>query len=90
MLPAEKPMTPSADTAALPGTAFEIAGRTFSSRLIMGTGGAPSLEVLEQALLASGTELTTVALRRVSTATRGRSTRSWILGPPAVAPRSTA
>src|ERR1700753_1380907 len=48
-----------------------IADRTFSSRLIMGTGGAPSLEVLEQALLASGTELTTVALRRVSTATRG-------------------
>ena len=37
----------------------------------MGTGGAPSLDVLEQALLASGTELTTVALRRVSTATRG-------------------
>ncbi|MEY9926514.1 thiazole synthase [Catenulispora sp. GP43] len=50
---------------------FEIAGKTFSSRLIMGTGGAPSLDVLEQALLASGTELTTVALRRVSTATRG-------------------
>ena len=31
----------------------------------MGTGGAPSLEVLEAALLASGTELTTVAMRRV-------------------------
>jgi len=53
------------------GASFEIAGKAFSSRLIMGTGGAPSLEVLEQALLASGTELTTVALRRVSTATRG-------------------
>ncbi|ACU74857.1 thiazole biosynthesis family protein [Catenulispora acidiphila DSM 44928] len=59
------------DTTASFGAAFEIAGQTFSSRLIMGTGGAPSLEVLEQALLASGTELTTVALRRVSTATRG-------------------
>ena len=42
-----------------------IAGEKFSSRLIMGTGGAPNLEELEQALLASGTELTTVALRRV-------------------------
>ena len=31
-----------------------IADRTFTSRLIMGTGGAPSLEVLEEALLASG------------------------------------
>ena len=42
-----------------------IAGETFSSRLIMGTGGAPSLEVLGRALAASGTELTTVAMRRV-------------------------
>mgnify|MGYP006198146157 CR=1 FL=1 len=43
---------------------FCIAGRSFDSRLIMGTGGAPSLEVMEAALLASGTELTTVAMRR--------------------------
>src|SRR5271165_5652002 len=42
-----------------------IAGDSFSSRLIMGTGGAPSLDVLERALVASGTELTTVAMRRV-------------------------
>ncbi len=42
-----------------------IAGRTFGSRLIMGTGGAPSLDVLEAALIASGTELTTVAMRRI-------------------------
>jgi thiazole synthase len=42
-----------------------IAGRHFRSRLIMGTGGAPSLEVMEAALLASETELTTVAMRRV-------------------------
>ena len=43
-----------------------IAGRTLSSRLIMGTGGAPNLAVLEEALAASDTELTTVAMRRVS------------------------
>lgn len=48
-----------------------IAGRSFTSRLIMGTGGAPSLEVLEAALRASGTELTTVAMRRLDPATTG-------------------
>jgi thiazole synthase len=42
-----------------------IAGEQFGSRLILGTGGAPNLEELERALVASGTELTTVALRRV-------------------------
>jgi thiazole synthase len=44
---------------------FLLGGEVFSSRLIMGTGGAPSLEVLGRALAASGTELTTVAIRRV-------------------------
>ena len=34
------------------------------SRLILGTGGAPSLATLEHALTASGTELSTVAMRR--------------------------
>jgi thiazole synthase len=48
-----------------------IAGETFSSRLIMGTGGTPSLDILEQALLASRTELTTVAMRRVDPAAHG-------------------
>ena len=42
-----------------------IAGRSFGSRLILGTGGAANLAVLEEALVASGTELTTVAMRRV-------------------------
>ncbi|MEO9224509.1 MAG: thiazole synthase [Acidimicrobiales bacterium] len=42
-----------------------IAGESFPSRLIMGTGGAPSLDVLEAALAASGTAMTTVAMRRV-------------------------
>lgn len=43
-----------------------IAGTELSSRLVMGTGGAASLLALEDALVASGTELTTVAMRRVS------------------------
>ena len=48
-----------------------IAGESFSSRLIMGTGGMPSLDVLDRALVASGTELTTVAMRRVDPASSG-------------------
>ncbi|MHC1727387.1 MAG: thiazole synthase [Syntrophobacteraceae bacterium] len=42
-----------------------IAGRTFSSRLLMGTGKFSSPEVMKQAIEASGTEIVTVALRRV-------------------------
>jgi thiazole synthase len=50
---------------------FVIAGEAMSSRLIMGTGGAPSLDVLDRALAASGTELTTVAMRRVDPGAAG-------------------
>ncbi|HEX5740900.1 MAG TPA: thiazole synthase [Pilimelia sp.] len=42
-----------------------VAGEKLGSRLILGTGGAASLTVLEGALAASGAELVTVALRRV-------------------------
>ncbi|WP_413810061.1 thiazole synthase [Streptomyces sp. OE57] len=48
-----------------------IAGTDFGSRLIMGTGGAPSLDILERSLLASGTELTTVAMRRLDPTVQG-------------------
>ncbi|GAA0972418.1 thiazole synthase [Acrocarpospora macrocephala] len=48
-----------------------LGGEKFGSRLIMGTGGAPSLEVLDRALVASGTELTTVAMRRLDPAAQG-------------------
>jgi thiazole synthase len=50
-------------------TQLTIGTSPLTSRLIMGTGGATSLEVLEQALVASGTSLTTVALRRFNPAT---------------------
>lgn len=52
-----------------------IADTTFDSRLVMGTGGASSHDLLEQALVASGTELTTVAMRRhaPSTGSTGES-----------------
>ncbi|MEA2433084.1 MAG: thiazole synthase [Actinomycetota bacterium] len=48
-----------------------LAGESFSSRLILGTGGASSLEALEHALVASGAEMATVALRRVDPQARG-------------------
>ncbi|NML36297.1 thiazole synthase [Chitinophaga sp. G-6-1-13] len=42
-----------------------IAGRTFTSRLFTGTGKFASAPLMEEALLASGSELVTVALKRV-------------------------
>jgi thiazole synthase len=50
---------------------FAIAGRTFESRLILGTGGFANHELLSEALEASGAELCTVALRRLDPAARG-------------------
>ena len=50
---------------------FDLGGRTWGSRLIVGTGGFRSLEQLEQALIASGTEIVTVALRRVDPEAEG-------------------
>ena len=43
-----------------------IGGTKLHSRLVLGTGGATSLDVLERAIVASGTEVVTVALRRVT------------------------
>jgi thiazole synthase len=48
-----------------------IAGETFTSRLLLGTGGAPSMDVLERAVAASGTQIVTVALRRVDAGAGG-------------------
>ena len=48
-----------------------IAGRTLESRLLLGTGGFASLELMSAAIAASGSELVTVALRRVDPAARG-------------------
>jgi thiazole synthase len=44
---------------------FPLAGTSLASRLILGTGGAPSLTTLERAIVASGAEVVTVALRRI-------------------------
>ncbi|GAA2012033.1 thiazole synthase [Brevibacterium samyangense] len=60
------PHSGPAATSEEPGDALVIAGRSIGSRLVMGTGGATDLKALERALVASGTELTTVAVRRYS------------------------
>jgi thiazole synthase len=44
---------------------LRIADRTFGSRLFLGTGKFPSNDSLRDAIVASGTEIVTVALRRV-------------------------
>lgn len=46
-------------------TKLKIAGREFSSRLLLGTGKFASHEAMRNAIAASGSEIVTVALRRV-------------------------
>jgi len=50
---------------------FELGGRRWGSRLIVGTGGFRSHGDMERALIASGTEIVTVALRRVDPLAQG-------------------
>jgi len=58
--------------------ALVIGGRNFSSRLLMGTGKFSSSEVMRDALDASGTQIVTVALRRVELENPGDSIMSFI------------
>jgi thiazole synthase len=51
--------------------ALTIAGREFRSRLIIGTGGFHNLELMGEAVRASGADLATLALRRVDPSARG-------------------
>ena len=53
-------------------TPFVIAGRSFGSRLIVGTGKYPSHPVMAQAHAASGAAMVTVAVRRVNISDRSR------------------
>jgi thiazole synthase len=50
---------------------LEIAGRRLGSRLLLGTGGFASLELLADAIDASRTAIVTVALRRIDPGARG-------------------
>lgn len=46
--------------------AFRLADRTFDSRLLIGTAGYPNQQVMLDAIAASGAEIVTVSIRRVS------------------------
>lgn len=48
-----------------PSDTLVIAGRSFNSRLMIGTGKFPSAQALREAIAASGADIITVALRRV-------------------------
>ena len=50
---------------------FRIGSISSSSRLVMGTGGMRSLEILKATLTASQSSIATVALRRVDPNVRG-------------------
>jgi thiazole synthase len=64
-----------------------IAGRTFNSRLMTGTGKYSSIEAMQQSVAASGCEIVTVAVRRVQTKAPGHEglaqaldwTKIWML-----------
>ncbi len=60
-------------------TPLVIAGKTFTSRLIVGTGKYSSFEVMKACHDASGTEMVTVAVRRLDLTAKGdKSLMSWI------------
>lgn len=64
-----------------------IAGRTFNSRLMTGTGKYSSIKLMQQSIAASGSEIVTVAVRRVQTKAPGHEglaealdwTKIWML-----------
>lgn len=59
---------------------LDIAGRSFESRLLLGTGKFPSGEIMRDALAASGSEIVTVALRRVDPAAQEADILDFIDG----------
>ena len=54
-------------------TSLVLGGKEFQSRLIVGTGKYPSFEIMKEAIAASGAQLVTVAVRRVSLPGTGES-----------------
>ena len=57
---------------------FVLAGRTFTSRLIIGTGKYASFPLMKEAHLESGAEIVTVAVRRVNLDRTKESLLDWI------------
>jgi thiazole synthase len=62
-----------------PDDAWTLGGRTFRSRLLVGTGKYPDFPTMQRALEASGAELVTVAVRRLDLSAKGEaSLLEWI------------
>ncbi|KRT71416.1 MAG: thiamine biosynthesis protein ThiG [Candidatus Rokubacteria bacterium CSP1-6] len=59
-------------------TSLVLGGKEFQSRLIVGTGKYPSFEVMKEAIVASGAQLVTVAVRRVNLPGTGESLLDYI------------
>ncbi|HEX6395072.1 MAG TPA: thiazole synthase [Acidimicrobiales bacterium] len=59
------PMVSNADDLVSNTDHLVVGGRSFKSRLFIGTGKFPSNEALRRAIVSSGTEIVTVALRRI-------------------------
>ncbi|GBE92968.1 glycine oxidase ThiO [Nostoc cycadae] len=55
----------------LPDSPLVIAGKTFQSRLMTGTGKYRSIAEMQQSIITSGCQIVTVAVRRVQTKTPG-------------------
>ncbi len=55
-----------------------LGGKEFHSRLIVGTGKYPSFELMREAIEASGAEIVTVAVRRVSLPGQGESLLDYV------------
>jgi thiazole synthase len=58
--------------------ALVIADRSFTSRLVVGTGKYPSHQIMQAAHRAAGTEMVTVAVRRVDLSRRTESLLDYI------------
>jgi thiazole synthase len=67
------------ETAEFDDPGLVIAGRRFSSRLVVGTGKYPSHEVMQAAHRAAGADMVTVAVRRVDLSAQGSGALlNWI------------
>lgn len=60
--------------------ALVIAGRTFRSRLFLGTAGYPNRKIMLDAIAASGTEMVTASIRRISLAGEDESLIDLLVG----------
>ena len=60
---------------------LQLAGKSYGSRLLVGTGRYPTPAIMQQAVQASGAEIITVALRRTDLAATGEGSIQQLLPP---------